>query len=261
MHALRIAIATACFQQPLKVAVRMAAEAGAAGVQLDVRDELRPGELSETGRRQFLHRLDELGLKVAALHFPARRPFSSPDQIDARVAATKSALDFAAQLGAGVVTARVGRVPTEASSDDYRLLQEVLSDLARHANHVGAILAITPTHDAPQALGELLATIKTGPIGINFDPAEFVMSGHSAGPALRGLHALVQHFEARDGVRDIDGGGLEVALGRGEVDWVELLPLLAEIPYRGWLTVSRTGGDDIVGDAVRAVQYLKQVLH
>jgi sugar phosphate isomerase/epimerase len=77
---------------------------------------------------------------------------------------------------------------------------------------------------------------------------------------LRTLHSLILHLTARDAIRDIDAGGLETALGRGEVEWVELLPLLDEINYSGWVTVNRTQGDDRAGDAARAIQYLKNVL-
>src|SRR5262249_42931988 len=154
----------------------------------------------------------------------------------------------------------VGKIPAERESKPYRILVDVLTDLARHGNQVGATLAITPSHDAPQAIGELLDSIKSGPLGIDFDPAALVMSGHDAAPALRALHAHVLHFTARDAVPDVDGGGQETALGRGEVEWIELLPLLDEVDYSGWVTVNRTQGEDRAGDAARAIQYLKNVL-
>jgi hypothetical protein len=43
------------------------------------------------------------------------------------------------------------------------------------------------------------------------------------------------------------------------LEWVEILPLLAEIAYTGWVTVVRTQGDDKRGDVARAVEYLKNV--
>ena len=260
MPPLRIAIATRCLNLPLKESLRAAAGLGARGVQFDARDELRPGELTDTGRRQLLHGLGELGLSVASLALPTRRSFFDEDQLDARVAAMKRALDHAWQLQARVVTARIGKVPAEKESKPYRLLFEVLSDLARHGNQVGATLAITPSHDSPQALSELIGSIKTGPLGIDFDPAVLIMSGHDPVEAFRVLHALVLHFTARDAIRDVDAGGIETALGRGEVEWIELLPLLDETRYPGSVTVNRTQGDDRPGDAARAVQYLKNVL-
>jgi sugar phosphate isomerase/epimerase len=85
------------------------------------------------------------------------------------------------------------------------------------------------------------------------------MSGRDAVAAFRELHEHVQHVTARDGVRDIEGSGQEVALGRGDVDWPELLALFTEADYRGWITVDRTQSDDATRDAERALQYLKNV--
>jgi sugar phosphate isomerase/epimerase len=244
---------------PLKDSLHLAASLRVQGVQFDAREEFKPGDLTETGRRQLLHALDQQGLSVAALAFPTRRSFYDEEQLDARVAAAKQTMELAWQLRAGIVTARVGKVP-EKDSKSYRLLQDVLGDLAQHGNQIGTTLAITPTHDTPTALAELIDSVKTGPLGIDFDTAVFVMSGHPPAQALRTLHASIMHLTARDAIRDIDAGGVEVAVGRGEVDWVELLPFLDEIGYDGWVTVNRTQGDDRAGDAARAVQYLRNVL-
>jgi sugar phosphate isomerase/epimerase len=260
MSPLKIAVATRPLNLPLKESLRAAAGLGAKGIQVDAREELRPGELTETGRRQLLHALDELGLSIASLACPTRRSFYDQEQLDARVDTVKRVMEHAWQMRAGVVTARIGKIPAEKDSAPYRLLAEVLGDLARHGNQIGAALAITPTHDAPEALAELIGAIKSGPLGIDFDPAVFVMAGHNPEAALRALHGLVIHCTARDAIRDVDAGGLEVALGRGEVEWVEILPHLDEIEYRGWVTVNRTQGEDRSGDLARGVQYLKNVL-
>jgi sugar phosphate isomerase/epimerase len=260
MPPLRVALATRCLNLPLKESIRVAAESRVQGLQFDAREEIKPADLTDTGRRQLLHSLAERGLAVASLAFPTRRSFYDEDQLDARVGAAKRTLDLAWQLKAQVVTARVGKIPAEKDSKPYRVLLDVLGDLARHANQVGAALAITPTHDSPAALAELLGAVKTGPLGLDFDPAVFVMSGHDPVAALRTLHGSVLHLTARDAVRDVDAGGLETAVGRGEVEWVELLPLLDEIGYPGWVTINRTQGDDRAGDATRAVEYLRNVL-
>jgi sugar phosphate isomerase/epimerase len=256
---LRLAVATHCFGQPLKSSIRLAAEAGAAGVQLDVRDELPPADLTDTGRRQFLHRLNERGLRIASVTFPLRRPLCDERHLDARMAALRQAMQFAYDLGAPVLTTRIGPIPPDAESTGQQLLRELLNDLARHGNQVGTTLAVSPVGEAPAAIHSLLDSVKAGPIGVDFDPAAFVIGKHSPAQALRDLHRFVVHVQARDAVRESDGGGLEVPLGRGEVDWVELLPLLDEIAYRGWVTVVRTQGDDKLGDIASAIQFLRKV--
>ncbi len=259
MPPLRIALATGCLNLPLKDSLRVAASLAVQGVQFDARDEIKPGDLTETGRRQLLHALDQRGQSVASIAFPTRRSFYDVDQLDARVGAAKQTMELAWQLQARIVTARVGKIP-DKESKSYCLLQDVLGDLAQYGNQVGATLAITPTHDTPEALAELIDSIKTGPLGIDFDTAVFVMSGHAPGQALRTLHGSIIHLTARDAIRDIDAGGIEVPVGRGEVEWVDVLSFLGEIGYAGWVTVNRTQGDDRAGDATNAVRYLRNCL-
>src|SRR5690349_3868632 len=103
---LKIAVAGHCFPGPLKQSLPTIRQTGARGVQFNARDDLKPSEFSETGRRQLLHQLDELGLSVASLQFPTRRALYDPQELDGRVAAIKRVMEFSAQLQARVVTVR-----------------------------------------------------------------------------------------------------------------------------------------------------------
>lgn len=259
MHHLRLAVATRCLNLPLRQSLKAAARCGASGVQFDVRDELPAAMLTETGRRQFLHELDEFGLKTASAIFPTRRGFSDQEHLDARVAATRDAMDFARKLRTSILVVRLGRIPPDRESNEHRMLFDVVSDLARHGNQVGVSLAVTPTHDSPATLRDFVASIKTGAVGIDFDAAAFVMAGSKPEAAFREVHAQVAHITARDGIREVDGGGLETELGRGETDWVELVALQEESAYRGWTTLLRTQGDDKPGDVARGLRYLKTI--
>lgn len=255
----RISVATVGFKQPLKQALQTAVDMGAHAVQLDAWNELRPASLTESGRREFLHLLDELGLKVASLYLPTRRTLSEMEDLEGRLATIKSAMQFAYQLRSNVLALRIGRIPTDPLSREYELLRQVLGDLAAYSNHVGTTLAILPTHDSPETLHQLTTSVTEGMLGIDFDPAGFIIGGHKPPAALRLLHASVVHMQARDAVRDIDGGGAEVTLGRGEVNWDEFVAGVEEIEYRGWVTVTRTQGDDRLDDIERAVSYLRQI--
>ena len=98
----------------------------------------------------------------------------------------------------------------------------------------------------------MLKSVTTGPIGVNFDPAATVMSGASPSEAFAVLREFVAHVLVRDAIWGADGEGNEVPVGRGEVPWDELLFLLRESDFGGWLTVDRTQGEDRAGDAGRA---------
>ena len=260
MEPLRRAVACHCLPATIRQSIRHAVEMGATGIQFDVRHDLRQADLSDSGRRQLRHDLEIEGLSISSLSFPTRRSLYDPEQLDARLSGLKQAMEFAYQLRVPIVVARVGAIPSEKDSPEYKSLVEVLNDVARYANRVGSTLAITPTRDSAAELLGLIDQVKEGLVGINFDPAVFAMCGRNAIAAFRELHRHVLHITARDGVRDIDGSGQEVRLGRGDVDWPELLALLAEADYRGWVTVDRTNSDDATRDAERALAYLKNAV-
>lgn len=259
MTGLKIGVSLSGLKQPLPQLLKAASDFGAEGVQFDALHGLRPDALSETGRRQFLHLLDELGLKVASLQLPFRRTLFDLENLDARIDAVKSALTFAHQLRTPTVTARVGTIPPP-DSGDYLTLRQVLGDLAAHGNRVGGCLAITPTHDSAENLAKLLGSINEGLVGIDLDPAGCVLADQNPAEMLRALHDRVLHIQARDAIREAFGSGQEVPLGRGEVDWSEFLPVTEEVGYRGWITALRTQGDDPLRDLANAVAYLGQLI-
>lgn len=259
MYALKFAVAAHCFGKELKPTLAAIARTDARGVQFDARDELKPSDFSDTGRRQLLHHLDEIGLSIASLRFSTRRALNDPQDLEARVAAIKRAMEFSAQLKARVVTIRAGRIPDDAESKPYILMRDVLNDLCRYGNHVGTTLALTPTSDSAATLRKMISDVREGPIGVHFDPAVFVMSSQAVGESMRALHDLLIQIQVRDAIRDIEGGGQETTVGRGEVDWEEFLALVEETLFRGWLVVDRTRGEDQAGDVMRAIQYLHNV--
>ena len=65
MHQFRIAVATRCFRQPLMDSLKSAADLSVQGVQFDLRNEVVSTALTDTGRKQFLHRVGELNLMVS----------------------------------------------------------------------------------------------------------------------------------------------------------------------------------------------------
>jgi sugar phosphate isomerase/epimerase len=118
-----------------------------------------------------------------------------------------------------------------------------------------SVLAVTPSGDSAVRLREILAAVTSGLVGIDFDPAAFVLSGQSPEDALDTLKGMLVNFRVRDALRDVEGGGVETAVGQGGVPWEEMLARLEEIEYSGWLTIDRTQGDKS-RDVARAVDML-----
>ncbi len=260
MFQLKIGIQLASLRQPFKKALHTAARLGAQAVEIDARGELRPQELSRSGVRQLRKMLEDLNLRVCAIGFQTRRGYNVAEDLEARVQATKDAMQMSYQLGASVIVNYVGRVPAEAEGTEWNLLVETLTDLGRHGQRVGAFLAARTGPENPELLHRLVTAMPAGSLAIDFDPGGLIVNGYSPRDALSLLGADVLHVHARDGVRDLaQGRGLEVPLGRGVADFPQLLGMLEEHEYRGYLTIERRQADDPESEIAQAVEFLKNL--
>lgn len=85
MIGVRVAIQTKCLAQPLKQALHTAGRLEADGVQIDLRQELLPAELSDTALRQLRKLLDDLNLRVGSVAFPTRRGYATTQDLERRL--------------------------------------------------------------------------------------------------------------------------------------------------------------------------------
>lgn len=256
MPTLKIGIQTRSLRQPLKMALRTAARLGADGVEIDARSELRPGELSATGLREFHKLLDDLNLRVSAIAFPTRRGYDDVGDLDRRVQATQAAMRFAHELRSEVVINRVGSVPSEPNDARFVRMVEALTAIGTYGERVGARLAAQTCENAPADLARLLAALPEHTVGVDLQPTGLIQSGQSPGDAVETLGRYVIHVHACDAVRDA-GRSFEVELGRGSADMPELLGRLTEFDYRGWVTVERRDSPDPIEEIGNAVAYLR----
>jgi sugar phosphate isomerase/epimerase len=257
---LKIGIQTRSLRQPLRQALQTASRLGADGVEIDARNELPPGELSQTGIRQFRKLLADLRLGVSAVSFITRRGYDNPEELDRRILATQSAMKFAQTLGAGVVINRAGHVPDE--DDDPRLaaLVEVLYGLGTYGDRVGARLALQTGSESGAQLAGLLSALPDQVVGVDLHPSNLIHHGHDPAEAVAALGRHVLHVHACDAVRDLARGQvIDVEIGRGAADLPALLGQLEEFNYREWITIERQNAADPVGEIGDAVAFLRSL--
>jgi sugar phosphate isomerase/epimerase len=257
---LKIAIQLASLRLPFRKSIGVAASLGATGVEIDARGEIRPAELTQTALRELRRLFSEAGLRVVAVGFHTRRGYDTADQIEGRIAATKAAMKFAAQLGAPVVINEVGHVPAESTGRAWELLVTALADLGNYGHHVGATLAAQTGSVSPADLARLIAALPPQAVAVDLDPGNLIIHGFSPREAVETLGAEILHVHVRDGVRDLARGrGLEVPLGRGTADFPALLGALEERQYRGYFTIARQDAEDPQLEIGEAVKYLKNL--
>ncbi|MEX2111931.1 MAG: sugar phosphate isomerase/epimerase family protein [Pirellulales bacterium] len=261
MPALKIGIQLSSLRLPFRQALAAAARLGASGVEIDARGELRPHDLGQTGLREVRRLLEEHDLRVAAVGFRTRRGYDVAHEIDKRVAATKAAMQLAAELRAPVVVNQVGCVPAESSGPAWTCLMEALADLGRFGQHVGATLAAQTGTESGADLARLLDALPPYAIGVDLDPGNLIVNGLSPLEVVETLGERILHVHAHDGVRDrARGRGLEVPLGRGMADFPALLGALENVSYRGYFTIARQDADDPQHEIGAAVSYLNEIV-
>jgi sugar phosphate isomerase/epimerase len=253
---IRLASLKLTFRQALAAAKQLGAEA----VEIDARGELRPEDLSHTGVRQVRKLLDDLVLRVSALTFRTRRGYEATDDLDPRIDATKNALKLAYDLGANVVINHIGRVPTEAQTQELSTLVQALADIGRFGQRVGALLAAETGPDSGGELAGLIARLPPGSIGVDLNPANLIVHGHDPREAARALSPHILHVHATDATRDVARrSGIEVPLGQGSAEWPELLGILEEQQYRGYFTIAREGAANPAAEIRQAVTFLRNI--
>lgn len=257
---MRIGIQLTSLRQPLKTALQTAARLGAQTVNINARTQLPPQALSDTALRQLRKILDDFNLRVGGIEFPTRHGYNVEANLDRRIEATKSAMSLAYAMGASVVINSVGFIPEPSEGVEWDLLIAALSDIGRHGQKCGAMLAARTGATPASALRRLLDALPAGSLAVSLDPGQLVVNGHSADEALQLLTRDIQHVHARDGVRDLSQGrGIEVPLGQGVVDFPTILATLHQANYRGSLTVERQESRDPITEIGNAVEYLRQL--
>ncbi|HWL75274.1 MAG TPA: sugar phosphate isomerase/epimerase family protein [Burkholderiaceae bacterium] len=257
MSNVKIGIQTRSLRQPLKQAIRTAARLGADGVEIDARNELRPGELSGTGLREFHKLLDDLNLRVSAVAFPTRHGYDELEGLERRVQATQAALRFARELRCDVVVNRVGQPPDDAKDPSFVRLVEALTAIGMYGERVGTRLAAQTGGERPQQLLQLITALPEHSVGVDLHPTGLILGGQSPRDAVDILGPHLFHVHACDAVRDAGGRANEVELGRGNAAIPELLGQLTEFDYRGWVTIERRESANPLEDIESAVAYLR----
>ncbi len=256
----KIAIQLASLRQPFAQALRTAKSLGAEGVEIDARSEVRPADLSGTGLRQIKKALSDLELSVAGVGFRTRRGYDVAEELERRIDATKEVMSMAYALGSSWVVNRIGRVAPETDERGFSLLVQAITDLGRHGQHTGALLAAETGSENGAELAKLIAAVPRGSCSVAFNPGRLIINGFSAGDSLELLSPHVDYVYAQDGVRDLaEGRGLEVQLGRGSADFPALLGRLEEQGFRGWVVVQLSRSEDPLGDIGSAVTYLQSL--
>ncbi len=252
-----------------------------------------PAVCDTTCRKQLRSALDGRGLAISALSGCGRAiDLGQPNQAKDNIATAQKALEMAADLMgaagvAGIWQDHVGVIPSSPDGPRWDSFVRCTQAIARHGEKVGACLAVETGPEPAFAVENLLRTVGSTALRVNYDPANLILYpalfrsdphliekfGRPAGPyekaaafrefepieGVRRLGRFIVHTHAKDAL--VDGAvAREVPLGMGWVDWPRYLRLLKQVGYMGYLAIERETGADPVGDIAQAAAFLREQL-
>jgi L-ribulose-5-phosphate 3-epimerase len=262
MGKIKIGVCLKSLGLPFRRALQEVQKLGVTGVELEAIGDFAPNNLSQTGRRELRHLFSSHNLELSAIACPLRRGLDVMEKQEARIDYLRQAMTLGFDLGPRLVIVHPGKIPVDEKDPGLNRMTEALTALAQHGDRTGSILALeTGLEDGP-TLDRFLARFDTGSLGVNFNPANLLMSGFSPYEAGRVLNRRIVHAHAKDARTSTAGRSAqeqEVPLGHGDLDWLELLGILEEIDYHQWLVVERNGSLNPLADVSGAVKFLHKL--
>ncbi len=180
--------------------------------------------------------LDKHGLKPSGLS--AHTPLCKPD-ISVRY--LRSAIRFAAELGAPVVNTDEGPKPDFTSIEtDHELMRYTLTLAARAAEKRGIMIGLECHQQyskTPAGLDRIAGLVKSPAIGFNLDTGNAYLAGEDPYTWLERCRDRLVHLHAKDitvehGNRErgkVTGTPVGCACGKGVIDWKRVIEILKPV--------------------------------
>lgn len=182
----------------------------------------------------------------------------------ARIDALKRASDLGRACGVKAVHTHCGFIPENPNEPLYAETVKAIHDVAAHCRENGQTFLMETGQETPVTLLRAIRDVGLDNVGANLDTANLILYGKGdpvaaldvIGKSVRGLHA-------KDGLYPTDPKilGVEVAIGKGRVDFPEVIRKLQTLRYTGPITIEREISGAKQQEDIRAsVAYLRRLI-
>jgi len=180
-----------------------------------------------------------------------------------RLELAKRFSDMTCEIGVKSITSHVGAVPNDPKSPLYLEFIPVMKKFVEHCKENGQIFCFETGQELPSTLKRTIVDIGDNAY-VNLDPANLILYGMAhpldaveiLGEYVKGMHAKDALWPNRD-----EGLGIEVPVGKGEVDFPLLISRLKEKGFRGPITIEREiSGEQQKKDILEAKKFLEPYL-
>ena len=280
---MKLGVITDCFKQPLEDSLKLAGQLGFAGVQIyATTGEFSPETLTAERKSEIKTLLTGNGLEISALcgDMGGHGYEIEADNAE-RIEKTKAIIDLAVEFGTSVITTHIGVIPDDRNHPRYQVMLNALNACGSYAKEKGITLALETGPETAPTL-KMFLDDTTGGVGVNLDPANFVMvTGQDPVEAVELLGKYIVHTHVKDGkllkktdpkiIYDCFAEGgiealniadyfIETPLGEGDVDFPKYIAALKKVGFDGYLTIERETGADPAADIVIARDMVKGIL-
>jgi len=180
-----------------------------------------------------------------------------------RLELAKRFSDLVCEMGVKSITSHVGFIPNDPKSPLYLEFVPPMKKFVEYCKKNGQIFCFETGQELPSTLKRLIIDIDSNAY-VNLDPANLILYGMAhpldaveiLGEYVRGMHAKDALWPNRD-----EGLGIEVPVGKGEVDFPLLISRLKEKGFKGPVTIEREiSGEQQKKDILEAKKFLEPYL-
>jgi sugar phosphate isomerase/epimerase len=131
-----------------------------------------------------------------------------------------------------------------------------LDELGRHADRYSCMIAFRSELASLASLKQVVTSVNCPWFGIDLDPVAVARDRWDLDETFSQLGPLVRHVRGRDAIVGAENRTKPAVIGRGNVDWQQLLGNLHESNYRGWIAIDPLELSDRTAGAEAGVAYL-----
>lgn len=148
---------------------------------------------------------------------------------------------FARELGVTDIITHVGYLPDNPFHPDRLAVVQALRYICKELKAHGQYFLFETGEELPLSLVHLMNDVGMDNMGVNFDPANLIMNGRGSCPVttLEFLLPYVRGFHAKDAKKLVAPTCTkqEVPVGKGDVKFPELIAMLRNNGYQGYITI------------------------
>lgn len=259
------------FALPLMDAIEATARIGFSAIELACTKPHFDLETAVTEPKKVAKQIQKAVLKVSALSL--FNNFTDRAGLDAQIEEAETYIRLASLFDTEILKMTPGPPGSaKATEEHWRCLAIALDRLVPVAEKTGVRLAFE-THmrqltDTLAGSKRLLEMAKSNVVGLTVDFSNLKFAGEKMPNVISTLEGRIYNTHIKNGTIDEDGGWHFHALDTGLTDYLEVLSLLREINYTGYLTIECLGPDaneKPIETAKRDLEilrrYLEQVEH